>query len=131
MVIRSKLGSKAAAHAPAIEHQVVFRVFAFRVSYTNCISFEHGMLASFTGTFTKPPVINQHHIIIIAVKILGVFGPALDTAGVSMKIQDQSGRLLPEKMEAVDANAFFHIKKQFTERRIIAEIQNQPIIFRA
>ena len=49
-------------------------------------------------TFTKSPVINQYHIIIVPVKITGIFCPTLYAAGISMKIKDQPFGIFPEKM---------------------------------
>lgn len=121
MIIRSQFGGKTTAQTPAVNNQMIFRVLLFQPVIYKLHIIQHFLFTPGPGTFAKPPVIHQHHIIIIPVKIFGITRPSLYTAAVAVKIQYQSAGILPVKMEPVDPYARLYIKKILPEGNIIPE----------
>jgi hypothetical protein len=80
---------------------------------------EHGGLASLACAFPKAPVIYQDDIIIIPVKIFGIFCPTLNASGIAMKIKDQSQGFFAVKMQTIDTHPRGYVKKKFGERCIV------------
>ena len=102
---------------------MIFRICFFQVIINKLHITQHFFFASFTGAFAKTAIINQHHIIIIAVKISCIFRPAFYASCIAMKIKNQTFWIFPVKMQAIDAYARFNIKKIFSERNIIFELK--------
>jgi hypothetical protein len=123
VVIGSQFGSKSTAQAAAINDQVVFGIPLFQLIINELHITQHFFFASFAGAFSKSPVIYQPHIIIIAIKIFGIPGPAFDTPGVSMKVENKPFWIFPVKMKTVDPDTGLNIKKIFFERDIILELE--------
>lgn len=120
-VIAGELTGKAAAQASSVHDQVVFRETGEQVVVYKLHVVQHCFFIALAGAFAKTPVIHQHHIIIIPVKIFGITGPALDAAGIAVKVKDETFGIFPEKMKAVDPDPRFNIKKVLPEGYIIFE----------
>lgn len=84
---------------------------------------QHFFFTTFACAFAKATIIHQYYIIIIAVKIAGVFGPAFYTSAISMEIQDKASGLFPEKMKSIYPDAGCYIKKILSERNVIFELE--------
>lgn len=123
MIITGKFCSEAAAQASAINYKVIFRILAGQAGIHELHVIEHFLFTPFSRTFSKAPVINQHHIVIIAVKIAGISGPSFYAPAIPMKIQDQSFWLFAIEMQTIDPNPLLHIKIQFTEGYVKAELE--------
>ncbi len=123
MVIRCQFSGKTATQAAAINDQVVFRISFLQFIINKLHIAQHFFFTPLAGAFSKTPVINQSHIIIIAVKIFSVPGPAFYASCVTMKIEDQSFGIFPVKMQAVDPDTGFYVKKIFFERNVIFELE--------
>lgn len=122
-IIGSQFGGKTTAHAAAVNDQMVFGIGLFQgVVYELHIG-QHLFFRALAGTLAEAPVIDQHHIIIEPVKIAGIFGPTLDAAGIAVKVEDQSFRVRPVKMQAIDAHTGFGVKKKFGKRGIVTEFK--------
>ena len=131
LVVRSDLCGKSTADTAAIKDKIVFRTLLLeRVIYELHIG-QHLFFASFTGAFSKAPVIHHHHIIIVAVEVAGIFGPALDAAGISVEIENNAFGVFPVKMEAVDPYAGLDIEEELFEGNIVFELEigRQPFRF--
>lgn len=114
---------KATANAAAIHDNVVLGVLLQqRIVYKLHIS-KHFLFATFACAFAKAAVIYHHHIIIIAVEIAGIFGPAFYTAAIAVEIEDEALGRCAKEMQAVDAHAGRYIKKQFVKRHIVFELE--------
>src|SRR6187401_3029267 len=104
-IICGNLCSKAAAHASSINNDVFF-VILHRKSVVNKLHIvEHFFLTAFAGALSKSAVVNQNHIIIIAVKILCVFRPPLNASGIAMKVKNKTVWFFGVKMKSVNSNA--------------------------
>jgi hypothetical protein len=123
LVVRSDLGGKAAAQAPAIDQDMVFGVLGFEGIIHKLHVVEHVLFPPFSGAFSKAAVIHQDHIITVTGKVQRIAGPAFDAAGVSMEIKDQALGVVPEKMQAIDPYPRGNIEKQFPERAVIFEFK--------
>ena len=84
---------------------------------------EHVLFAALAGAFTKPAIVDQYYIIIVAVKIPGILCPAFNASRISVKIKYETGRFFPVKMKTVDADPWFYIKEIFFERDIVFELE--------
>ena len=80
---------------------------------------QHVFFSSLARAFSKSTIVYQDYIIAKSVKVSGVFGPALNTSGIAMKIQDQSLGIRAIKMQSVNAHAWCYIKEQFLKRCVI------------
>ena len=87
-------------------------------------------LTPFSRAFAETSVINQYHIVIITIKILGIFSPTLDASGIAMQIKDEPRRLRSVKMKTIDPNLFCHIKKKVFKWNIILELKILAQFFR-
>ena len=130
MIIAGQFGGKPAPHAPAIYDQVGFGVFFFHFFVDELHVTQHFSFTSFARAFAKTTVVQQHHVIVIAVKVFGVPGPAFDAPGIAVEIKDQPFGLVPEKMQAIDADTRFNVKKIFPERRIVFKLEILFELFR-
>lgn len=110
-VFRCNVRCKAAADAASIYDDVVFGVFSDQNIINELHVVQHVFFAAFAGTFAKAPVIYQHYIVTIAVKITRILSPAFYAAGVAMKIKDQSFGIGAVKVESVNAHARRNIKE--------------------
>ncbi len=119
LVIAGKLAGKSAAQASSVNDEVMLGEFCEQVIVNKLHIGDHVFLIPLAGAFAETPVIHQHHIIIIAVKIPGIFCPALYAAAVAVKIKDESQRVLHFKMQPVDTYPRLHIKEQFFKRCIV------------
>lgn len=126
IVITGEFGGETASHTAAINDQVIFRVLIFQAVINELHVSQHFLFTSFAGAFPEAPVIHQHHIIIIAVKIPCITGPALYAAGIAMKIEDEPLGFFPVKMQSVDPHPRFNIKEVFPERGVIPELKILP-----
>lgn len=91
---------------------------------------QHILLVSFAGTLSKSPVVNQYHVIIIPVKIPGIPRPSLNASCIAVEIEYQAGWLVTVKMQTVDPDAWFDIKKVFFKRNVIPELEIRVQSFR-
>lgn len=129
-VITGYFGGETTAQAPAIYQDMIFRMHRRQgVVYKLHIA-QHIVLTPFAGAFSKTPVIHQYHIISELQKITGIFCPALDTAGIAMKIQYEPLWFGYMKMKAVDTYSRRYIKKEFFERKIILVLEIMPQFLR-
>src|SRR5690606_9151078 len=71
----------------------------------------------------KTPVIDQHYIVVVTIEIPGIFCPPLNTAGVTVKIQDKPRGIFPVKVQAVDTDTWLDVEKVFPERYIIFKLE--------
>ena len=110
LIVGGYFGRKAAADAAAVHQYMVFGILDKQLAVYILHVTEYIVLAAFARAFAETAVIHQHHIVIVAVKIAGVFGPAFYAAGIAMKIQDQSLRIGAVKVQAIDAHPGRHIK---------------------
>lgn len=129
-VLGGEFGGEAAAQASAIDDDLGFRIIFLQGIIHVLHITQHGIFAALAGAFPKPPVVYQHHIIIIPVEIPGIFGPALDAAGVAMEIEDHPMRIIAVEMEAVDADARLYVKEQFAKGDIIHVLEILGELFR-
>lgn len=84
---------------------------------------QHFFFAAFAGAFAKAAVVYQYYIVIVSVKIAGIFSPAFNASGIAMKIQDEAFRLLAVKMQTINAYTGCCIKKQFFKRYIVFKLK--------
>lgn len=109
---------------------MVFGIFPGKRGINELHIIKHFRFTSFARAFPKSAVINQHYIIIIAVKILCIFRPPFDAFRIAMKIKDQTFWMLTVKMQTIDANTCRHIKIQFPERDVIFKFKICTELFR-
>ncbi len=122
-VVCRKFGSKPAPDAASIYDQVMF-VIGFAEPVVNELHIGHHLpFASLAGTLAKSAVINEDHVIVMPVKIAGIFSPTLYAPGVAVKVKDQAGRGRPMKMQPVDPYAGFDIKEIFAEGNVVGEFE--------
>lgn len=88
LVFRRHFCGESATQASAVNNYVVFRILLYQPGINKLHIAEHLLFTSFPGTFSKTPVINKHHVIIVAVKILCVFGPPFYAPAVPMKVEN-------------------------------------------
>ena len=129
-IFTCQLGRKTAAQAPSIYDYMIFIVLGLQRIINELHIIQHLLLAPLTRAFTKAPVIHQHHIIMIAVKIPGILGPSFNATCITMKIKYQAMRVLHMKVQAIDTHTFLHIKKQLPEWHIIFIQKILPKLFR-
>jgi len=84
---------------------------------------QHLLFTSLSCAFSKAPVIHQHYVIVVAVKIFGIFRPSFNTPGIAMKVENKTDGFSRIKMQAIDTNTWAHIKKIFPERGIILKLE--------
>jgi len=130
-VVRSYLGGKATSQAAAIYYQVVFAIFFGQAFIYILHVVEHLFFVALAGAFAKTPVVYQHHIIIVPVKIAGVLGPAFNAAGIAMKIKHQAFRLFAIEMQAVDSYTWVGVEVDLFKRNVILELEVGVELFRA
>lgn len=130
LVIAGQFGGETTSHAPAIHDEMVLRVLIPEAVIYKLHIPQHFLFAPLAGTLSETPVIHEHHIIVITVKIPCVTGPALDAAGIAVKIQDQAFGILPVKMKGIDADPGFDIKKILPEGGVIPELEILPEFLR-
>jgi len=110
-IFRCDLRCKTAAHASAIDNDVVFAIL-FHQRFVNELHIaEHLFFAPLTRAFSKTTIVDEHDIIVVAVEITGIPCPTFYAPGVPMKVKDKTEWLLPVKMKPINANAWAHIKK--------------------
>jgi hypothetical protein len=119
LIVCSYFGGKTAAEAAAINKDIMLRIFFDQLFVHYLHIGQHISLTSFSCTLAKSTVINKHHIVLVTIEIAGIFCPAFDTAGIAMKVKDQSFRICTIEMKAVNAHAGRYIEKQFFKRRFI------------
>ena len=102
---------------------MVFRIFFQQTSINILHVAQHILFVSFTRAFSKTAIIDQYHIIIIAIKIPGIFGPSFYASRVTMKVEDETSGLFAIKMEPIYSNTRLYIKKIFFEWDIILELK--------
>ena len=118
-VNRSKLCRESTAHTPSIHDQVIFGVLFLQAVVYKLHVCQHGQFAPFPRAFPEPAVIDKDHVIIVAVKILGIFPPSFYAPAIAMKIENKTFRFFPEKMKPVNPDTGFNIEKKLPERGII------------
>lgn len=110
-VVGGYFAGKAAADAPAIyDNMVLGVIFQEGFVYELHVG-QHFFLTAFAGAFTKAPVVDHHHIVIVPVEVAGIFGPALDAAGIAVEVKNKSLGLLAVEVQPVDAYAGRYIKE--------------------
>ena len=119
IVIRGNTGGKTAADTPAIDDHVLIRTLCQEGLIDELDIIQHGRFPPAARTLAESPVVYQHHIIIIPVKIPGIFGPSFYTTCIAMKIKDQPCGGRPEKMQSIDPHTRLYIEKQFFKRDIV------------
>lgn len=129
-VVRGHLYGKAASEAASVHDKMVFGILGGQGFVNELHIVQHFLFTPLPGAFTKAAVVHQHHVVIVAVKIAGIFCPALDASRVAVEIEDQSFRLRAVKVQAVDAYAWLHVKVHFAERGIVAELEFLRQLFR-
>lgn len=122
-VLGGKFGGEATTNATAIDDDVMFWIFLYKAVVDKLHVAQHIFLTSFAGAFSKATVIDKYNIIVVAVKITRIFCPAFYTSRIAMKIQDQSCGLIPEKVQAVNPYAGFHIKEVFPEWNVVFKLE--------
>ena len=73
------------------KYDIPFRVLLHQHAVNKLHIFQHFLLLSFAGAFAKAAVIHQNYVIIIAVEIFCILGPALYTSYIPM----ESSQMLP------------------------------------
>ena len=91
---------------------------------------QHFLFTSFPGAFSEATVIHQHHVIIVAVKITRIFGPSFNASRIAMEIQNQASRIIPVKVQTINADTRFDVKKIFAEWDIIFKLKVPFKLFR-
>jgi hypothetical protein len=138
LVVGGDFGGKAAADAAPVDEYIMLRVLGEQLVVDKLHIAHDVMFAAFAGAFAKAAIIDQHHIVIIPVKIAGIFGPSFYAAGIAVEVKDQSFGMFPVKMQAIDANAGADIEKQFFEgnivfkQEVLAEffgLKNKPVLY--
>ena len=119
LVVAGEFGGESAAKTSSVNDDMTFTKLNSEGIVHELHIAQHFFFRPFAGAFTEPPVIYQYHIIIIAEKIPCIPGPAFDATGIAMKIKDQPQRLIHFKMQPIDANARFYIKKQFFKGSVV------------
>jgi len=122
-VVGRDFSGKAAADAAAVNEDMVLGVLGKQLGVYKLHIVEYIVFAAFARAFTETAVVHQHYIVIIPVKIAGVFGPAFYAAGITVEVKDKSLGLFSIKMKPVDARAGSGIKKQFFKRDIIFKLE--------
>ena len=84
---------------------------------------KHFLFTSLTGTFPKAAIVDQDHIVIVAVEIARIFSPALNASGIAMEIQNKPFRIAPVEMEGVDTGISGNVKKILFEGGIVFELE--------
>lgn len=125
-VIGCDLACKTAADAAAVYNDMMFGILLQQCFVNKLHVAQHFPFAPFAGAFSKAAVVYKHHIVVVAVKVHRIFGPALDASAVAMKIEDQSGRVIAVKMEAIDPDAGLNIKEIFAEGDLVSEFEILP-----
>ncbi len=90
---------------------MLFRIAGGQVLIYNLHIIQNVLFGSLARTFSKSPVVNQNHVVLIPVKIPGIFAPAFNAAGITMKIKYESLGFVHIKMNPVDSYSRFRIKK--------------------
>src|SRR5690606_18767179 len=106
-----QLCGKPATETPSVHDEMLFPKLCCQCSIHKLHIVQHVFFRALTGAFAKASVIYQHHIIVVAGKIHGIFGPAFYTATIAMKIENPPVWLEYCKTPAIDAHVGFHIKK--------------------
>ncbi len=123
LIVGCQFGGKAAADAAPVYDQVVFGVFFYQCLVNELNIVEHFLLGSFSGAFPKTAIVYQHHIIVVPVKIAGIFCPAFDASCISMEIKNEALGLFTIKMEAIDPYARLYIEEQLFKWRVVAKFE--------
>jgi hypothetical protein len=123
LVFGSHFGGKATAHAASIYNDVMFGILLRQPAVNKLHIAEHFFFTALAGAFAESAVIHQHHIIFVAVKITGIFGPAFNAPGIAVKIEDESFGIVAVKMQGIDADTRRNIKKIFLEGYIVPELK--------
>ena len=123
MIVAGQLGRKPAADAAAVYEYVIFRVLPGE-GFVDELRVVHELrFAALAGAFAEAAVVDHHHFVPVAGEIAGELAPALDAAGIAVKIQQNAFGRCYRKMKAVDAHARRRLKKQFLERLVVAEYE--------
>src|SRR5215831_14577010 len=101
----------------------MFAVFFCKIHVNKLHIVKHFLLASLACALAKTAIVDKHHIVIIAIKITGVFCPALYAPCITMKVKNKTKGLRPVKMKTIDPNTGFGIKKQLFKGDIIFELK--------
>ncbi len=111
LVICCEFDGETASKAAAINKYMVFFKSGSQLPVNILHIRQQIFLTPFAGAFAKTPVINQHYIISISVKIPRTFGPAFDASGIAMQVKDQALGFGTKKVQAINADTRFRRKK--------------------
>ena len=129
-IVRGNFSGETAAYASSIRNDMMFRIGLKQRIVNKLHVTQHFFFTAPSGTFPKPPVINQYHVIIVTVKVARIFSPPFYAPAIAVEIKDQAGGLFPVKMQPIDPDTGFNIKKIFFERNIIFELEILFELFR-
>ena len=123
IVIGSQFCRESAADTATVYNHMLFIIRPCKRLINKLHIGQHFLFTAWPGAFPESAVVNKYYVIIVTIKITGIFRPALNAAGITMKIENKSCGIFPVEMQRVYTHALLDIEEIFFERDIIPELE--------